>query len=173
MNYLLQNNVHYLQDSNKPVLVYNNGVTSYDSCSCVIYSENHTKSNVNYIDLNPILSDNNNILINNTYNSYACTLIYNINPSFKVSDITTITSSDTITFTVIINDKVYKHTYSVLPLKINTFTLHNHIHLNDTLTTFRVTYESTCGLTYKPQPDMDPPGIEFNIEEIFACILLM
>ena len=173
MNYLLQNNVHYLQDSNKPVLVYNNGVTSYDSCSCVIYSENHTKSNVNYIDLNPILSDNNNILINNTYNSYACTLIYNINPAFKVSDITTITSSDTITFTITINDKVYKHTYSVLPNKINTFTLHNRIYLNDTLTTFKVTYESTCGLTYKPQLDMDPSGIDDHIEKIFACILLM
>lgn len=167
MNYLLQNNVHYLQDSNKPVLVYNNGVTSYDSCSCVIYSDDRTKSNVNYIDLNPILSDNNNILINNTYNSYACTLIYNINPSFKVSDITTITSSDTITFTVTINDKVYKHTYSVLPLKINTFTLHNHIHLNDTLTTFKVTYESTCGLTYKPVTFFN------KMKEIFACILLM
>ena len=150
MNYLQHNKVNYLQDS-QPVLVYDNIVTSYNSCSYIIYKDDRIQSNVTYIDLNPLLKDN--TLVNNTYNtynSYVGILIYNIIPAFTNSDVTSINSSDTITFTVTINDKVYKHTYSVLPLYINTFTLNNHLQFNDILTTFKVKYESTCELTYIP-----------------------
>ena len=148
MNYLLQNNVHYLQDV-KPVLIWNNGVVSYNSCSYIIYKDDRIQSNVTYIDLNPLLKDD-NTLVNNTYNSYVGILIYNIIPAFTNSDITSINNNDTITFSVTINDKVYTHVFPVLPLYINTFTLNNHLQFNDILTTFKVTYESTCELTYIP-----------------------
>lgn len=147
MNYLLQNNVQYLQDA-KPVLIWNNGITSYNSCSYIIYKDNHTQSNITYIDLNPLLKDN--TLVNKTYELYVGTLIYNIIPAFTNSDITSINSSDTITFTVTINDKVYTHVFSVLPMYINTYTLNNYLQFNDVLTTFKVNYESSCELTYIP-----------------------
>ena len=147
MNYLQDNKVNYLQDS-QPVLVYDNTITSYNSCSYIIYKDDRIQSNVTYIDLNPLLKDN--TLVNNTYNSYVGILIYNIIPAFTNSDVTSINSSDSITFSVTINDKVYKHTYSVLPLYINTFTLNNHLQFNDILTSFKVKYESTCELTYIP-----------------------
>lgn len=148
MNYLLQNNVHYLQDV-KPVLIWNNGVVSYNSCSYIIYKDDRIQINITYIDLNPLLKDD-NTLVNKTYNSYVGTLIYNIIPAFTNSDITSISSNDTITFFVTINDKVYTHVFPVLPLYINTFTLNNHLQFNDILTTFKVKYESTCELTYIP-----------------------
>lgn len=104
MNYLQDNKVNYLQDS-QPVLVYDNIVTSYNSCSYIIYKDDRIQSNVTYIDLNPLLKDN--TLVNNTYNSYVGILIYNIIPAFTNSDVTSINSSDSITFSVTINDKVY------------------------------------------------------------------
>lgn len=147
MNYLQHNKVNYLQDS-RPVLVYDNIVTSYNSCSYIIYKDDHTQSNVTYIDINPLLKDN--TLVNKTYNSYVGTLIYNIIPAFTNSDVTSINSNDSITFSVTINDKVYTHVFPVLPLYINTFTLNNYLQFNDVLTTFKVKYESTCELTYIP-----------------------
>lgn len=117
MNYLQDNKVNYLQDS-QPVLVYDNTITSYNSCSYIIYKDdhiNHIQSNVTYIDLNPLLKDN--TLVNNTYNSYNSyvgILIYNIIPAFTNSDVTSINSSDSITFSVTINDKVYTHVFPVL-----------------------------------------------------------
>lgn len=147
MNYLQHNKVNYLQDS-QPVLVYDNTVTSYNSCSYIIYKDDRIQSNVTYIDLNPLLKDN--TLVNKTYNSYVGILIYNIIPAFTNSDVTSINSSDSITFSVTINDKVYTHVFPVLPMYINTFTLNNHLQFNDVLTTFKVKYESTCELTYIP-----------------------
>lgn len=154
MNYLQYNKVNYLQD-NQPVLIYNdssNSLTSYNSCSYIIYSDNNVNSNITYIDLNPLLRDD-NTLVNKTFNSYVGTLMYAIIPSFTNSDITSITSNDSITFTVTINDNVTTmctYVFPVQPLYVNTFAVNNHLQFNDVLTSFKVKYESTCKLTYIP-----------------------
>jgi len=135
-----ENKVNYAASSSiaKPVLIWNNGdLTTYDSCSCIIYSssENHIQSNITYIDLNPIFRDG---TITYTCNSYVGTLIYNIIPGFT-GDITEITSNDTITFTVSVGDQSFVKSFQLLPQCINFFNLFDMITITSPVKLFTIT----------------------------------
>lgn len=77
-------------------------------------------------------------------------IVYNIRPSFTCSnfmDINHLTSSDTITFTVTMNDKTRTYTYPLQQHPINFFNITDYILFDGVLTSMSFTATSTVQLT--------------------------
>lgn len=155
LQYVYNNTVNYTTVCSSDVIIGYSNDNIYVNSSNYILSVNDNTingivhyNNIATLNYTTVTSTSTTVLQCNTLNTRFCnTIIYNIILSFTSSDITSIASDDTITFTVNINNNKYTYVYPVQPLYMNMYELFDTVHVNDTITTFSVTATSTTPLT--------------------------
>jgi len=150
--------VTFLQNNKLNYAVASNGISNasntiksyadklYSDVNSIVYTTSKTLQAPQYIDLHGL--SGNSTVVNKTLNSYCNALIYNFGISYCPQDITQITSDDTATFTVTVNDNVYNHVFKLKNMFMNTFQFNNVVQLHGVLTTFKVTYTATKTMYY-------------------------
>lgn len=143
MNYLQNNDFKYLFN---PEQVYYNGKTveSIHSDPYFIPSSQHQMS---IVDITPNASTGN---ASKDIKSNVCQLVYNFALSFTCSDIISVQSDDTMTFTISADDITITKTFKILPQYVNTFSANGVIKVNKYVNTFTITNSSTIKLSYLP-----------------------
>ena len=92
---------------------------------------------------------NSTILFTSNTRYFTSTINYSLRPTFICSDITQITSNDTITINVSFNGINYTHALPLKQQKYNTVYITNEITPRIYLTNITVTMSSTCNLACK------------------------
>jgi len=154
MNYLQDNKVKYTADvsSEDNIVGYINNNIYINSSNYILSVTDNTINDIVHYNNKATLyyttvTTDTKIAECNTLNTRFCNaLMYNIVLSFTSSDFTAITSNDTITFDIAINNKVYTYTYPVQPLFMNMYDLFDTTPVNDTINTFTITATSTTPL---------------------------
>lgn len=176
MNYLSQNQYKYLQSPQNIVNFTGQSIQTYKNVPFTICTPAIT-SNIQIIKFPniPVLTDTTTFdLVSRSISSNHNILLCNAGLAFSCSDITSIQSDDTITFTISIGDSSVTRTFAVLPQYINTYQLYDYLKVNSS-TRFTLTATSTVNLSYFPVQKVpyDPSGSYGPDNEVVCKIVLL
>lgn len=179
MDYLKQNKHEYLQTPQNIINFTGQSIQTYtDSTPFIISTPAQSiTSNIQIIKFPnlPILTNTITFnLVQQSISSNHNILLCNAGLAFSCSDITSIQSDDTITFTISIGDSSVTRTFAVLPQYINTFQLYDYLKVNSS-TRFTLTATSTIPLSYYPVQRLpyDSSGIYTPANEVVCKIVLL
>lgn len=166
MQYLLQNKVNYLNNSQS--IVYVNTITN-QSEDFIIYTNNDIHS-FEFHWFNPNEQTGTTFDIVNAVYTYICNnIIYSIRPAFTCSNFIDITSNDSVTIRLdLINsdEVVFTKEYTCLLKKqpLNTLNCIDVInHINKEITTVKITATSTIPLTLYNISPILKEGITYKL----------
>lgn len=182
MNYLSQNQYKYLQSPQSIVNFTGQSIQTYKGAPFILYTQSRMPvqsitSNVQIIKFPniPAFTDTTTFnFVNQSIPSNHNILLCNAGLAFSCSDITSIQSDDTITFTMSIGDSSVTRTYTVLPQYINMYQLYDYLKVNSS-TRFTLTATSTVNLSYFPvqKVSYDPSGTYGPDNEVVCKIVLL
>ena len=139
MNYLVKNNVKYINRPN--VIIYSYAGAASTDYGTLSYSNNKFNSTVTsygatyYYDT--ISTDT--LIATKTLNVIDTTFVYAVCLPIQCSNFTEITSNDTITFTVSVGDQSFVKSFQLLPQCINFFNLFDMITITSPVKLFTIT----------------------------------
>lgn len=179
MDYLKQNKHEYLQTPQNIINFTGQSIQTYtDSTPFIISTPAQSiTSNIQIIKFPnlPTLTNTTTFnLVQQSISSNHNILLCNAGLAFSCSDITSIQSDDTITFTISIGDSSVTRTFAVLPQYINTYQLYDYLKVNSS-TRFTLTATSTVNLSYFPVQKVpyDPSGSYGPDNEVVCKIVLL
>lgn len=181
MNYLSQNQYKYLQSPQSIVNFTGQSIQTYKGAPFILYTVTQPvqsiTSNIQIIKFPniPAFIDTTTFnFVNQSIPSNHNILLCNAGLAFSCSNFTSITSSDTITFTISTGDHSVTKTYGIEKQFINTYQLYDYLKVNSD-TQFTLTATSTVNLSYFPVQKVpyDPSGLYEPDNEVVCKIVLL
>lgn len=179
MDYLKKNKHEYLQTPQNIINFTGQSIQTYtDSTPFIISTPAQSiTSNIQTIKFPNIPTLTNTTTFNLVQQSISSNhniLLCNAGLAFSCSNFTSITSSDTITFTISTGDSSVTRTFAVLPQFINTFQIYDYLKVNSS-TQFTLTATSTLPLSYYPVQRLpyDPSGVYTPNNAVVCKIVLL
>ena len=179
MDYLKQNKHEYLQTPQNIINFTGQSIQTYtDSTPFIISTPAQSiTSNIQIIKFPnlPTLTDTTTFnFVNQSIPSNHNILLCNAGLAFSCSNFTSITSSDTITFTISTGDHSVTKTYGIEKQFINTYQLYEYLKVNSS-NQFILTATSTILLSYYPVQRLpyDSSGLYTPANEVVCKIVLL
>lgn len=182
MNYLSQNQYKYLQSPQSIVNFTGQSIQTYKGAPFILYTQSRMPvqsitSNVQIIKFPnlPTLTNTTTFnLVQQSISSNHNILLCNAGLAFSCSNFTSITSSDTITFTISTGDHSVTKTYGIEKQFINTYQLYEYLKVNSS-NQFILTATSTIPLSYYPVQRLpyDSSGLYTPANEVVCKIVLL
>ena len=154
VTFLQNNKVNYAansSDNTASTLNYDGQTVCTHSDSAVfnttLHDSYYTCNSINVYEKTLVSTDTTVLKCTNFPNRIVNNLIYNVSISLTSSDFTQITSNDTVTFNIFVNDnKIYQCIQRVNTHSVNTYNFTDIYRVNSTLSNFYVTATSTTPL---------------------------
>lgn len=179
MDYLKQNKHEYLQTPQNIINFTGQSIQTYtDSTPFIISTPAQSiTSNIQIIKFPnlPTLTNTTTFnLVQQSISSNHNILLCNAGLAFSCSNFTSITSSDTITFTISTGDHSVTKTYGIEKQFINTYQLYEYLKVNSS-NQFILTATSTIPLSYYPVQRLpyDSSGLYTPTNEVVCKIVLL
>lgn len=142
MNYILQNNINYLQNP-KSIITWDNIVRTYEPCNYLTYVNTTVTSSspsIKFISENEVTQNITGLFYETTIDP--CNLfIVNARFSFTCDDITQIPENSIITIIDKTEQQEYKHVFTILPQNVNSFSIYDYFKGDPTqATSFKVNF---------------------------------
>lgn len=156
MQYLQQNKVNYLSSSATAISFANNGIIANNTTGALEYFNNNIyHKHVAFLRFNVPTQENTtsfNIATVSGSTYLANVLIYNFKPSFTCSNIISMTSNDSVTYTVNVTMKdnttiTKEYTFLLKKQFMNTPILTDVLNVQNSITKITITVTSTLPLT--------------------------
>lgn len=142
MNYILQNNINYLQNP-KSIITWDNIIQSYDNCNYLTYDNTIVSSsspNIKIISEKDVTQNTNGLFYETTIDP--CNIfIINARFSFTCDDITKIPENSIITIVDQTYQQKYNHNFTIFPQNVNSFHIYDYFKGDPTKTTpFKINF---------------------------------